>query len=48
MVELREKYPNAGAREMISLLFHEMDMCVSRYVLIIFDFSCTSLHLILY
>ena len=42
MIELQEKYPNAGAHEMISLLFHEMDMCVSRFVHNIFDFSCTS------
>ena len=34
-MELREKYPRAGARDMISLLFHEMDMCVSRFVCII-------------
>jgi len=32
MQELRVVYPNAGAREMISLLFHEMNMCVSRSV----------------
>ena len=35
MMELWEKYPRAGARDMISLLFHEMDMCVSRFVCII-------------
>lgn len=32
MLELRAMYPNAGAREMISLLFHEMNMAVSRSV----------------
>jgi len=31
MVELRERFPLAGAREMSSLLFHERDMSVSRY-----------------
>ena len=35
MIELQEKYPNARAREMISLLFHEMNMCVLRSVCII-------------
>ncbi|KAG1738721.1 hypothetical protein EDB19DRAFT_1909123 [Suillus lakei] len=30
MVDLREAYPNAGVREMVSLLFHEKDMSVSR------------------
>lgn len=30
MVELRQIYPNAGAREMISLLFHERGMAVPR------------------
>ncbi|KAG1829470.1 hypothetical protein EV424DRAFT_1470731 [Suillus variegatus] len=34
MVDLREAYPNAGAREMVSLLFHEKDMSVSRNVVI--------------
>jgi hypothetical protein len=33
MVDLREAYPNAGAREMVSLLFHEKDMSVSRYLI---------------
>jgi hypothetical protein len=33
MTDLREAYPNAGAREMVSLLFHEKDMSVSRYVI---------------
>ena len=32
MVELRKKYPMAGAREMTSLLFHEKGMAVSRSV----------------
>jgi len=32
MQELRAVYLNVGAREMISLLFHEMNMCVSRSV----------------
>jgi hypothetical protein len=30
MIDLREMYPNAGAREMVSLLFHEQAMSVSR------------------
>jgi hypothetical protein len=30
MVELRAIYPNAGAREMASLLYHEQDMSVAR------------------
>lgn len=30
MIELRETYPNAGAREMVNLLFHEHAMSVSR------------------
>ncbi|KAG1851898.1 hypothetical protein F4604DRAFT_1933836 [Suillus subluteus] len=34
MVDLREAYPNAGAWEMVSLLFHEKDMSVSRNVVI--------------
>ncbi|KAG2114046.1 hypothetical protein BD769DRAFT_1630045 [Suillus cothurnatus] len=34
MVELRAIYPNAGAREMASLLFHEKDMSVARSVLV--------------
>ncbi|KAG2146989.1 hypothetical protein BD769DRAFT_1660167 [Suillus cothurnatus] len=34
MTDLREAYPNAGAREMVSLLFHEKDMSVSRNVVI--------------
>jgi len=29
MIELRERFPLAGAREMSSLLFHERDMSVS-------------------
>ncbi|RDB25057.1 hypothetical protein Hypma_007524 [Hypsizygus marmoreus] len=33
MIRLREQYPNAGAREMISLLFHEEDILVSRSVM---------------
>ncbi|KAF9232881.1 hypothetical protein BU15DRAFT_67056 [Melanogaster broomeanus] len=32
MVELRSMYPKAGTREMISLLFHEKEMSVSRRV----------------
>ncbi|KIK14796.1 hypothetical protein PISMIDRAFT_59358, partial [Pisolithus microcarpus 441] len=32
MVELRRTYPNAGTREMISLLFHEKQMSVARSV----------------
>jgi len=32
MVDLRRMYPNAGAREVISLLFHEKGMAVPRYV----------------
>jgi hypothetical protein len=30
MIDLREMYPNAGAQEMVSLLFHEHAMSVSR------------------
>jgi hypothetical protein len=30
MMSLRETYPNAGAQEMVSLLFHERAMSVSR------------------
>jgi len=30
MGDLRLTYPNAGAREMVSLLFHERNMCVAR------------------
>lgn len=30
MIELRKMYPNAGMREMISLIFDEHNMCVSR------------------
>ncbi|KAF9231983.1 hypothetical protein BU15DRAFT_90769 [Melanogaster broomeanus] len=32
MAELRSMYPNAGAREMVNLLFHERNMSVSRNV----------------
>ena len=32
MIELRKKYPMAGAREMTNLLFHERGMSVSRSV----------------
>ena len=32
MLDLRVMYPNAGTREMISLLFHERNMSVSRSV----------------
>ncbi|KAG1901335.1 uncharacterized protein F5891DRAFT_1187611 [Suillus fuscotomentosus] len=34
MVELRQAYPNAGAREMVILLFHEKEMNVSRNLVI--------------
>ncbi|KAG1816565.1 hypothetical protein EV424DRAFT_1528296 [Suillus variegatus] len=34
MIELRETYPNAGAREMVNLLFHEHAMSVSRNIVI--------------
>jgi hypothetical protein len=30
MTNLRAMYPNAGAREVVSLLFHEWDMSVPR------------------
>lgn len=30
MIGLRQMYPNAGVREMVSLIFHEHDMAVSR------------------
>jgi hypothetical protein len=30
MIDLRHMYPKAGIREVISLLFHERDMSVSR------------------
>jgi len=30
MAGLRATYPNAGAREMVNLLFHEQAMSVSR------------------
>ncbi|KAG6374562.1 hypothetical protein JVT61DRAFT_3911 [Boletus reticuloceps] len=33
MVEMRQVYPNAGVREMISLLFHEKGMAVSRNIM---------------
>ncbi|KAG9308115.1 hypothetical protein JVU11DRAFT_12515 [Chiua virens] len=32
MIELWRMYPNAGLREMVSLLFHEHGLSVSRYV----------------
>ncbi|KIJ06201.1 hypothetical protein PAXINDRAFT_92365 [Paxillus involutus ATCC 200175] len=32
MMELRAMYPKAGAREVVSLLFHEKQMCVARNV----------------
>ncbi len=35
MIELRTRYPLAGARDMVSILFHERGMSVSRYVLIL-------------
>ncbi|KAG1847850.1 hypothetical protein DFJ58DRAFT_730028 [Suillus subalutaceus] len=34
MIELRQAYPNAGAREMVILLFHEKEMNVSRNLVI--------------
>ncbi|KAG2057528.1 hypothetical protein BDR06DRAFT_980883 [Suillus hirtellus] len=34
MMDLCEAYPNTGAQEMVSLLFHEKDMSVSRNVVI--------------
>ncbi|KIK32530.1 hypothetical protein CY34DRAFT_27200 [Suillus luteus UH-Slu-Lm8-n1] len=34
MMSLRETYPNAGAQEMVSLLFHERAMSVSRNIVI--------------
>jgi hypothetical protein len=44
MLDLRQIYPNAGAREMISLLFHEKGMSVARYVLIFIAWQpCNSL-----
>jgi hypothetical protein len=30
MADLRATYPTAGAREMVSLLYHERDMSVAR------------------
>jgi hypothetical protein len=30
MTDLRQTYPNAGAREVVSLLFHERNMSVAR------------------
>lgn len=30
MIDLRRIYPNAGAREMVSLLFHEKGLSVAR------------------
>ena len=33
MVELWKMYPQAGCQEMVSLLFHEQGLSVSRYVL---------------
>jgi hypothetical protein len=36
MLDLRQFYPNAGAREMISLLFHEKGMSVAMYICFIF------------
>ncbi|KAG6369125.1 hypothetical protein JVT61DRAFT_1455 [Boletus reticuloceps] len=46
MVELRKMYPHAGVREMISLLFHEHGLCVSRYVFFCHDNhgSCGATH----
>ncbi|KAG1736064.1 hypothetical protein EDD22DRAFT_852297 [Suillus occidentalis] len=34
MIKLRKAYPNAGAREMVILLFHEKEMSVSRNLVI--------------
>jgi len=33
MTRLRKRFPKAGAREMVNLLFHELGMSVSRYVI---------------
>jgi hypothetical protein len=30
LADLRKTYPNAGAREMVNLLFHERNMSVAR------------------
>ncbi|KAG1780114.1 hypothetical protein EV702DRAFT_1043464 [Suillus placidus] len=45
MIDLREMYPNAGAWEMVSLLFHEHTMSVSRNVVIAY-FSKYEVNLI--
>ena len=34
MVQLHAIYPRTGAREMVSLLFHEHGMLVARYVVV--------------
>jgi hypothetical protein len=39
MERLRAQYPNAGAREMIGLLFHEEGMSVSRCAIEPFAFE---------
>jgi hypothetical protein len=31
MIDLRQMYPKAGIREVISLLFHEKNISVSRF-----------------
>jgi len=36
MAELREMFPVAGVREMKSLLFHEQQMKVTRYIMVYF------------
>lgn len=38
MIELHQMYPNAGAREVIGLLFHEKNMSVSRSAFCQFSF----------
>lgn len=30
LIEMRKRYPKAGARDMTSILFHEKGMCVPR------------------
>ncbi|KAG1764120.1 hypothetical protein EDD22DRAFT_979130 [Suillus occidentalis] len=45
MIDLREMYPNTGAREMVSLLFHEHAMSVSRNIVIAY-FSKYEVNLI--
>ncbi|KAJ6475574.1 hypothetical protein C8R45DRAFT_1054726 [Mycena sanguinolenta] len=45
MIRLRDQYPKAGAREMISLLFHEENMSVSRNIVTEY-FSVHEPHLV--